>query len=157
MKWPTVTDIKLREKINTDLALTLEQVRGTVEKKIERMGNTVYQYGAERFRVHKGKGGKKVTSAPVSRRQQEIKRLIQERRQLRRQWKKASEVEKEGINVLQADIKTQLASLRRAENLRKHRRKKEQTRTQFYKDSFKFLKTLFTSEKSGALKTAERP
>lgn len=77
VKWPTVTDIKLWETINTDVALTLEQVRGTVEKKMERMGHTVYQYGAERF------------GAP-----QEIKRLIQERRQLRRQWKKASEVEK---------------------------------------------------------------
>lgn len=53
-------------------------------------------------------------------------------------------------------MKTQLASLRREENLRKHRRKKEQTRTRFYKDSFKFLKTLFTSEKSGALKTVQK-
>ena len=65
-------------------------------------------------------------------------------------------MEKEGIEALQADIKTRLASLRRAENLRKRRRKKEQTRTRFYKDPFKFLKSLFTKEKSGALKTTKK-
>lgn len=73
---------------------------------LEQMGDIIYQYGAEPLGVQEGKGGKKVPTAPVSSRQQEIKRLIQERRQLRRQWKKASGVEKEGINVLQVDIKT---------------------------------------------------
>lgn len=59
------------------------------------------------------------------------------------------------INVLQVNIKTRLASLRRAENLRKRRRKKEQARTRFYKDPFKFLKSIFPEEKSGALKTTK--
>ncbi|XP_078458809.1 uncharacterized protein LOC144723905 [Lampetra planeri] len=44
----------------------------------------------------------------------------------------------------------------RADNLRKRRRKKEQTRTRFYKDPFKFLKSLFTKEKSGVLKTTKK-
>ncbi|KAE8284701.1 hypothetical protein D5F01_LYC16134 [Larimichthys crocea] len=43
----------------------------------------------------------------------------------------------------------------RTENSQKRRRKKEQTRTRFYKDPFKFLKTLFTKEKSGVLKTTQ--
>lgn len=155
VKWPGAGDKKLWETINTDLILSLEQLRGTVEKKLERMGDVIYQYGAERFGVQERSGGRKLPNAPVSRRQQEIKRLVLEMRQLRRQWKKASEGEKEGITVLQLDIKTRLASLRRAENLRKRRRKKEQTRTRFYKDPFKFLKTIFTKEKSGALKTTK--
>jgi hypothetical protein len=156
VKWPGASDKKLWETVNTDLTLTLEKLRGTVEKKLERMGDIIYEYGTERFGVEEAKGGRKVPTPPVSRRQQEIKRLVQERRQLKKQWKKASEVEKEGIEALQDDIKTRLASLRRAENLRKRRRKKEQTRTRFYKDPFKFLKSLFTKEKSGALKTTKK-
>lgn len=89
------------------------------------MGDIIYEYGAESFGVQEAKGGRKVPTPPVSRRQQEVKGLVQERKQLKKQWKKASEVEKEGIEALQADIKTRLASLRRAENLRKRRRKKE--------------------------------
>lgn len=34
--------------------------------------------------------------------------------------------------------------------------KKEKTRTRFDKDLFKFLKTIFTKEKSGAIKTARK-
>ncbi|KAE8291485.1 hypothetical protein D5F01_LYC11093 [Larimichthys crocea] len=119
------------------------------------MGNIIYQYGAKRFGALQSKVAIQAPTPPVSRRQQEIKRLVQERRQLSKLWKKASEVEKEGISTLQADIKTCMVSLRRAENSRKRRRKKEQMRTRFYKDPFKFLKTLFTKEKSGVLKTTQ--
>ena len=87
--------------VNSDLTLTLEQLWGTVERKLEKRGDIIYQYGAERFGIQELKG---------------VKRPVQERKQL---WKKASGVEKEGIYALQADIKIHLASLRRAENLRK--------------------------------------
>ncbi|KAE8301041.1 hypothetical protein D5F01_LYC01192 [Larimichthys crocea] len=155
VKWPGAAEKKLWESVNSDLIQSLEQLRGTVEKKLEKMGNIIYQYGAERFGALQSKVAIQAPTPPVSRRQQEIKRLVQERRQLRKLWKKASEVEKEGISTLQADIKTRPVSLRRAENLWKRRRKKEQTRTRFYKDPFKFLKTLFTKEKSGVLKTTQ--
>ncbi|XP_035862163.1 uncharacterized protein LOC118496075 [Sander lucioperca] len=87
----------------------------------------------------------------VVRRQTEIDRLVKERRQLKKQWRKATEEEKEGINLLQEEIQSRLATLRRAENLLRKRRRKEQTRSRFYKDPFKFVKSLFTKEKSGSL------
>lgn len=125
VKWPAASDKKLWGTVNTDLTLVLNKLQGAVEKKLERMGDIIYEYGAERFGVQETKAVKNVLTPPVSRRQQEIKRLVQERRQLRKQWKKALEVEKDGIDALQADIKTRLASLRRAENLQKRRRKKD--------------------------------
>lgn len=67
-----------------------------------------------------------------SRKQQEIERLVRERRQLRNQWRKDSDAVRDGLNLLQEDIKCRLTSLRRAENVRKLH-KKEHTRTQFYK------------------------
>lgn len=63
--------------------------------------------------------------ATKSRRQLEIEQLVKERRPLKKQWRKAPEEEKEGIDVLQTEIKNRLSVLRRAENLRKRRRKKE--------------------------------
>jgi len=156
VKWPAAADKKQWEAIDSDLSLTLEQLKGTVEKKLESMGDIIHQYEAERFGIQERKGQKMSLIAPTFRRQKEIKHLIQQMRQLRKQWKKALEGEKEGIEVLQADIKYRLASLNRAENLRRRRRKKERSRTQFYKDPFKFLKSLFTREKSGSLKAARK-
>lgn len=84
---------KLWETINMGLTLSLEKLRGTVEKKFDRMGDVIYQYGSERFGVQERPGGQKVQTAPVSRRQQEIKRLVLKRTQLRKRWKKALGVE----------------------------------------------------------------
>lgn len=73
------------KKINMNLIVSLEQIKGTIEKKLERMGDVLYQYGMEWFGVQVKKGR---TQAPVvltSRRQQEIKLLVRERRQLKKQ------------------------------------------------------------------------
>lgn len=72
--------------------------------------------------------------------------------QLKKQWRKSSGAE-EGINILQGNIKSRQTTLRRAENLRKSRKKRERARSRFFKDSFKFVKSLFTKEKGGNLKT----
>ena len=50
--------------------------------------------------------------------------------------------------MLQIEIRGRLATLRRAENLVKNHRKKERTRSTFYKDPFKFVKGLFIKKKS---------
>ena len=119
------------------------------------MGELIYSYGAERFGITEKR--KKTSTIPTkSRRQQEIERLVKERRQLKKQWRKAPEEEKEGINLLQAEIKNRLSTLRRAENLRRRRKRKEHARSSFFKDPFKFVKSLFTKEKSGKLITTRK-
>ena len=153
VKWPKAVEKREWETVNNDLTKILEQQVGTAEKKLERMGHIIYHYGEERFGVNKRRSGKTPPAPAKSRRQQEIEILVRERRQLRKQWKKASDAEREGLMLLQADIKYRLATLRRAENLRKLRRKKEHSRTRFYKNPFKFVKDLFAKEKCGILKT----
>ncbi len=156
VKWPKAVEKREWEIVNNDLTKILERQVGTAEKKLERMGDIIYHYGEERFGVNTRRSGK-ATSAPAkSRRQQEIERLVRERRQLRKQWKKASSAERESLMLLQGDIKCRLATLRRAENLRKLRKKKEHTRTRFYKNPFKFVKDLFAKEKSGILKISKQ-
>jgi len=90
----------------------------------------------------------------MSRWQQKIEGLVGERRQLRKQWKRAEQSQKEGPSHLQRAIKDKLATLRRAEHLWKCYKKKEFARANFYKDPFKFVKKLFTREKNGTLKAS---
>lgn len=119
------------------------------------MVNQIYSYGAERYGTKEpGKKGK--NTPPKSRRQKEIERLIKERRELRKRWMKSLLEERECINLLQADLKEPLGRLRRAENLRTRRKKKERTRTSFYKDPFRFVKGLLKKQKSGSLKVPKR-
>lgn len=156
VKWPKAVEKKEWETVNSDLIHILEQQGGTAEERLERMGDTIYSYGEKQFRVSKGRDGKKLPTPVKSRRQQEIERLIRERRQTKKQWKKASDAGREGIILLQVDVKSRLATLRKAENLRKRHKKKEHTRTRLSKDPFKFIKDLFIKEKSGTLKTSKQ-
>ena len=156
MKWPKAVEKREWETVNNDLTKILEQQVGTAEKKLENIGDIIYHYGEERFGVNIRKTANAIQPPTKSRRQQEIDRLVRERRNLRKQWKKASDPEREGLMLLQGDIKLRLATLRRAENLRKLRKKKEHTRTRFYKNPFKFVKDLFAKDKSGFLKTSKQ-
>lgn len=154
VKWPKSHEQKDWQNVDEDLCCLLEQLKGPAVKKMEKMGEIIYNYGAERF------GTMSCTRNPCttkikSRRQQEIDQLVKERRLLKKQWRKASEEEKDGINVLQAEIKSRLATLRRAEYLRKRRWKKEQSRAKFFSDPFRFMKGLFVKEKSGKLVTSK--
>ena len=151
VKWPKAVEKREWETVNNDLTKILEQLVGTAEKKLESMGDIIYRY-EERFGANARRSDKATPPPAKSRRQQEMERLVRERRQLRKQWKKASDAEREGLMLLQGDIKCRLATLRRAENKRKLRKKKEHTRTRFYKNPFKFVKDLFAQEKSGTLK-----
>ena len=119
--------------------------KGTAETKLESMSTSSKYYGAEHFGMRQ-----KETITPTmetkSRMQLEIERLVQERRQLKKQWKIASEGQKREINILQENIKGQLTTLRRAERQRTTQKRKELARTCFFEDPFKFVKSLFTKE-----------
>lgn len=96
------------------------------------------------------------TTLRKSRRQQQIEHLVRERRNLRKQWKRASQEKRANIDLLQADLKGHLGSLQRAENIRLQRKRKERARTSFFKDRITFVKGIFTEEKSGSLKVPKR-
>lgn len=51
------------------------------------------------------------------------------------------------MNVKGYKVDIYLANLRKAENLRNLRKKKERTRTKFFKNPFKFVKDLFAPKK----------
>lgn len=143
VKWPAAAaEKRLWETINTNLTLTLEQLKGTVEKELERMRGHLPVRDGALWSTREERQDKIFSSTNFQ----------EATRDQAPYPRKETPLEKEGINVLQADINTRLASLHRAENLRKHRRI-EQTRKRFYKDPFKFLKSLF---RRGTLKTTKK-
>lgn len=73
---------------------------------------------------------------------------------MRKQWRKATEEQREGISVLPEKLRSRLAALRRADHLRKKKRKKEYVRTAFFRNPLRFLKGLFNQEKRGQLRAA---
>ncbi|XDV53670.1 hypothetical protein PO909_022108 [Leuciscus waleckii] len=157
--WPKACQKKEWETTDTDLVHLLEGLKGCVERKLDKIEEIINSYGEVRFGVKSttpNLGTQKNPSVKLkSRRQQEIERLVKERRNLRKQWRKATEVERKGLEALQGDIKQRIATLRRAECLRKQH-KKERTRTAFYRDPYKFVKDLFAKEKTGTLKVPLR-
>lgn len=156
--WPKSSQKNEWHAVDTDLTCLLEAQKGSVEQKLDKMGDVMYNYGAERFgtKLTNHRERKEPSAQPKSRRQQEMERLVKERRQLRKQWKKAAEAEKKGLEALQEDLKQRLAKLRRAERLRKQHKKKERARTGFYRDPYRFTKNLFDKGKSGSLKVTAR-
>lgn len=50
VEWPKSNSKEL-ETINTDLSLILSNIKGSVEKKLKKMGYLVYSYGEEKWGV----------------------------------------------------------------------------------------------------------
>ena len=81
------------------------RTEGICRKKLEKMGAIIYSYEAEKFGVKTQMQQKGPATQPKSRRQCEIDRLVKKRRQLRKQWRKVTEMERVGLDALQAEIK----------------------------------------------------
>ena len=70
VRWPKSCEKKEWETTDTDISNLLGQLRGAAVKKLERMGDLINNYGAERFGTAERR--KKTSSTPTkSRRQQE--------------------------------------------------------------------------------------
>ena len=88
-----------------------------------------------------------------SRRQHRIENLRKEIRQLKKQYRDSSPVQRLGLSQLRDTLRTQLKSLRRAENTRRKGRERTRKRAAFTANPFKFAKTLLDKERSGTLET----
>lgn len=93
VNWPQAKDKNAWESVDRDLVMLLEGIKGTAKEKLERIGEVVYSYGLERFGSSSGKKGE-IRQPCQSRRQKEIVELVRRRRQLRKQWRKATTEER---------------------------------------------------------------
>lgn len=95
VKWSGSSEKEQWETIHRDLTSILQNMSGTVERKLDKMGDVIYSYGAELCGVMSNQ----------HQREQEIDRLIRERRQLKKQWIKTSDIERESVTILQETTK----------------------------------------------------
>ena len=90
-----------------------------------------------------------------SRREREIRKLRRELKSIRKQYKRANEVERIGLHQIRDDIREKLKRLRNAERIRRTRKERSKKRSQFVKDPYKFTKTLLGDERSGRLASSQ--
>lgn len=86
--------------MSLDLVAHLEKQKDPVDRKLENMGAIICSYGAERFGVKQVTQRTNPLNQAKPRRQQEIEQLVKERRQLKKKWKKAAEMERPGLDDL---------------------------------------------------------
>lgn len=157
VKWPNANKVREWQELDEDLDKILESnLIGIVENKISTMSNMVYNIGCDRFGTLEKRGSKKPGSAYSSKREQKISEIRKELKNLTKLWRQARVNEKQALNELREEHRTTLKSLRRAENNKKNRKKRQQRRTEFLRDPFKFMKKLLGNKTSGELKCSKK-
>uniref|UniRef100_A0A3B4XDA6 Reverse transcriptase domain-containing protein n=1 Tax=Seriola lalandi dorsalis TaxID=1841481 RepID=A0A3B4XDA6_SERLL len=153
IKWPKASDRAHWQKLDAELSQVLElTLRGDVASKLRMFGEIVFEECKERL----GEVKKKLPTAPgKGRRGMVIEQLVRDRRQLRRNWRKATPEEKAGLKELWDELRQKLARLRRVERIRRRRKKKEKERTSFFRDPFKYAWQLLDEKRRGKLNTSK--
>ncbi|RXN07781.1 hypothetical protein ROHU_027499 [Labeo rohita] len=143
-------DTKEWDQLDQDLDKVLEAtLAGTAEQKVNTL-TTTYNLAREWFGLEDKKVNIRAVHQP-SRREREIHHLREEIKTLNKQFKRSTVYEREGIKDLTSQLRERLCRLRRAESTRKRRKDRENKRSQFTKDPFRFTRTLLGEAKSGRL------
>lgn len=98
-KWPKSNIAEAWRKLDTDLIKTLEKrLQGDAEAKLNLFGDIIYKTCRDKF----GEIISKQRTVPRERgsREKESVQLVQRCRQLRKNWRKATQSEREGLKVL---------------------------------------------------------
>ncbi|VDI70144.1 Hypothetical predicted protein [Mytilus galloprovincialis] len=90
-----------------------------------------------------------------NRRQQEIQTLRTEINDVTKQYRRANEEEKEGLNELRSILRERRNNLQRAERIRKARRERGKKRGMFVANSYKFTKATLDGTKAGSVKSTK--
>ena len=152
IKWPKASDKTLWKQLDEDLDNILEaSLQGPVDRKLTTLTTLIYSVGKERFGLEEERV-QKDTPRP-NRRQTRIQNLRRELRQLRRRYRDSSPTERVGLTQLRATLRSQLTSLRKAENTRRKTRERAKKRAAFTANPYKFARSLLDKERSGKLET----
>ncbi|KAI8493811.1 hypothetical protein Bbelb_281580 [Branchiostoma belcheri] len=151
IKWPKMSDTKAWEHLDADLEQVLEaSLAGAGERKVESLTSITYNLARERFGVEEKKKRQQTNKQP-NRRKREIRQLRREIKALNKKYKRGPVSEKESIKQLTCQLRERLCRLRRAESVRKQRKQRANKRAQFFRDPFRFTKSLLKKAKSGRL------
>lgn len=156
IKWPKTSDQQVWRKFDEDVDMILQNTLcGSVDRKIRAMSTITYAVGRDRFGLEEDhRATPPMGNSGPNRREREIASIRKKLRDLRKQYKKAEESEKQGFSDL-ADIwREKLIALRKAERLRKNRKERSKRVAQFTSKPFAFLKRLYADKRSGRLQAS---
>ena len=161
IRQPVRAEREMWKEVDKDLNKLLEgTVKGSLKTKLVIFSNIIYNYGEEKFGLENKRGRNQVKCQILSRWQQEIKDLRKGLRNLSKQWKIAKKSNDwtriVGLDDLRFEHRERVKVLRKAERLRRKRKQLVRERSNFYEDPFKFMKSLFSQAKSGALNVARQ-
>lgn len=150
-KWPKANEVAVWRQLDENISIILEQsLCGQVETKLNRIRNILYEECRSRFGVGLVTGEQKGIKHK-GRREREIEQLVKRHRHPRKQWRKTSKEEKEGLKPLWEEVKKNLVNLRRVERIRKRRRQKQKERSDFFKNLFKHARQLLEEKRNSKL------
>ncbi|XP_069114421.1 uncharacterized protein [Argopecten irradians] len=150
VKWPGSFNTVVWQQFDEDVDNILEaMLAGNIDRKVKGMATCIYSMGIERFGTEEKeiRGG----NNRENRREKEIGNIRRELRALKKQFREASDVQKQPIIELTHGLRERLKTLRRAETNRRNRKERSRKRTSFVTNPFQFVKKLFGSKGSGKL------
>ena len=153
IKWPPSNSTEWN-KLDTDLTMILKQLGSTAENKSDVHPNIIYTICLERFGAEEGRKGK-AQNKGISRRQMKSKTLRDEINRLKLAYKEAPELEKETIRELQSFSIKKLRLLKRAETLRKNRRKAVKNREEFTRGPYEYAKKILNPKIVGKIESTK--
>ena len=150
VQWPKAASEEWR-KLDTDLVPMLESLKGSPLHKMDTYPELVYKFCRERFGTEE-KQDKKKTVGFSSRRQKRCQSLRQELNKLKEEYGAAGQEEdKKEINQRQSEVRRALMNERKAENVRKQRKKKQRRISQFTKNPYSEAKKILNDKVEGTL------
>ncbi|XP_077380867.1 uncharacterized protein LOC144020874 [Festucalex cinctus] len=151
IKWPPANRLSEWRQFDEDVCKIIQATaKGDVDSRLQAMTTIIVSFGSERFGWTEYVNTK-TTSYTMNRRATKIHQLRQELRTLKKQFKRATEEEKQPLAELHNILRKKLTTLRRAEWHRRRGRERARKRADFIANPFRFAKRLLGDKRSGRL------
>ena len=125
--------------------------RKSTKERLNQLSATVYDTGNEDFGVKEGGKGQTEKVGGKSRCEWKKEQLRGEKKDLRKQWKKATPDQRPGLTALYDVLKKRSREIERGIRRRRRRKESKQTVGRFLKDPHGATKKMFTEPRSGVL------
>ena len=151
--WPPANS-KEWARFETDVAKLLSFLDGPPSKRAIQHPRIIYEMGRERFGIKSTERIKDQPAGP-SRRQKKCLELRQNIDRLKKAYNEAPEEEKKAIQELQQEQLKQLRLSKRAETLRKNRKKVTRNSNNFLRQPFQFTREVINPKPKGELENCQ--
>ncbi|RXN19664.1 reverse transcriptase [Labeo rohita] len=139
IKWPQACKTAVWRQFDEDVDKVLEAIeKGDVDRRLQAMTTIISSLAQERFGVEEKRSTP--TTYSMNHRAAKIRKIRQELKSLKKQYKEASEEQRPPLEELRAVLRKRLMTQRRAEWHRRRRKERSRKRASFIANPFGFTK-----------------